>query len=149
MRILAITPMVQQRILDVVQYAQNNVIDLDTIKRLAEAADGTYSPIGDNLNRTMEIAMGFMVTFSIEEQPPGLYRHISVSVDGEGAAPNIEAVNMIMHEFGFDDLHVTEPTDTRQITLNKSARRPVIDVMELISSKPIPGTLNWNQLTTC
>ncbi len=142
MRVLAITPMVKQRIQDVVQYAKDNIIDINTIKRLAEAADGTYSPIGDNLQRTMEIAMGYMVTFSIEEQPPGLFRHISVSVDGEGAAPNIEAVNIIMQEFGFDDTHVMKPTDTRHISLNNVAKRPVIDVMEMITENKTAGTLN-------
>jgi hypothetical protein len=43
---------------------------------------------------------GYRVVFSIEEQPIGWCRHLSVSVDKKGKYPTPQAVELIMQEFG-------------------------------------------------
>lgn len=54
------------------------------------------------------IAMGYRAAISFEQQPAGLIRHLSISVDGKpGAMPNPAAVEMIAKEFGFDDFPPT------------------------------------------
>ena len=57
--------------------------------------------IGNDPNFTCTLPVGFRVTFTIEEQPAGLCRHISVSVDTDGRWPSEAAVEMIMQEFGY------------------------------------------------
>lgn len=49
------------------------------------------------------IPIGYLAAISFEEQPAGLVRHLSVSVDAskQGKMPSPEAVEMIAKEFGF------------------------------------------------
>jgi hypothetical protein len=47
------------------------------------------------------IPMGYHCAFSFEEQPAGLCRHLSVSVDEAGKLPSPQAVEAIAIEFGF------------------------------------------------
>lgn len=44
---------------------------------------------------------GYRASISFEEQPIGLCRHLSVSVDTAGMLPNMLAVGMIAEAFGF------------------------------------------------
>jgi hypothetical protein len=49
----------------------------------------------------VEIPMGYRAAISFEEQPAGLVRHLSISVDGKpGACPNVLAVMALAAEFG-------------------------------------------------
>jgi hypothetical protein len=49
------------------------------------------------------LPIGFRVCFSIEEQPAGLVRHLSISVDNPGKILTAIAVMMIAKEFGFSE----------------------------------------------
>jgi hypothetical protein len=52
---------------------------------------------------TCVVPVGYRCVFSIDEGEDGhWYRHLSVSVLGDGAAPNEYAVGMIMKELGFE-----------------------------------------------
>jgi hypothetical protein len=63
-------------------------------------------PAGDYPNHSMKISQGYRVVFSIEEQPVGWCKHLSVSVDAVGRLPCQEAVELIMKEFGMgNDIH--------------------------------------------
>jgi hypothetical protein len=48
------------------------------------------------------IPRGYRAAISFEEQPAGLMRHLSVSVDTKGNMPSAAAVDMLLEEFGFD-----------------------------------------------
>jgi len=48
----------------------------------------------------VDLPVGFRAAISFEEQPVGLCRHLSISVDKPGALPNPAAVGMIAKEFG-------------------------------------------------
>lgn len=65
------------------------------------APDSLPQPIGDDPAFCMFIPMGYRVVFSVEHQPSGKFRHLSVSVDQPGRAPNVPAMEMIMPLFGF------------------------------------------------
>lgn len=131
MTTLLIDTVIKREIQTIISYAEDNVIDINTLKRLADAhKDGKASPIGDNSQRTMRIPVGFLVSFSIEEHPIGLARHISVS--SQRGTPSREAVNMIMHEFGFMPLALKDSSDRVYIALNEVPKYPVIDIIELM-----------------
>lgn len=57
---------------------------------------------------TIELPSGFMVTYSLEKQPIGLVRHISVSVRRPGMMPHPAAVSMILEAF---DMRPIEKSD--------------------------------------
>lgn len=51
---------------------------------------------------TIDLPIGYAVTYTHEEQPGAICRHMSISVDGKpGTGPSPHAVAMIMEEFGF------------------------------------------------
>jgi hypothetical protein len=58
------------------------------------------------------IPIGFRAAISVEEQPAGMVRHLSVSADRPGRIPHPTAVVMIAEEFGmlppFDALWLEE-----------------------------------------
>jgi len=50
------------------------------------------------------IPMGVTVTYTEEKQPVGLYRHLSISVDGDPKLlPQPHVCELIMKEFGFEN----------------------------------------------
>lgn len=51
---------------------------------------------------------GYRAALSFEEQPTGLFRHLSVSVDTPGRLPSPEAVMMLSEAFGFRQPFLTQ-----------------------------------------
>jgi len=49
----------------------------------------------------VRIPQGYRAAFTFEEQPAGMVRHLSVSVDKRGRVPNVPAMMMIGEAFGF------------------------------------------------
>ena len=70
---------------------------------------GEAKPPGDIPGHACTLPVGFKVVYSIENQPGGLYRHLSVSVDGD-KWPNEYAVQEIARAF-FDqhDFNIFKP----------------------------------------
>lgn len=81
----------------VIRQATENPISLSKIREQAIS----QPPPGQRGNPTVILPIGYGVSFTIEEQPFGVSRHISISVDRPGMLPNVEAVNWILEEFGF------------------------------------------------
>jgi hypothetical protein len=87
----------------VLDHALANRFDMAELKRRA-SGDPSILPIGDLPGYSCAIPLGFMVAFSIEEQPPplGWCRHISISVSEDGHTfPNLMAMDEICRLFGF------------------------------------------------
>jgi hypothetical protein len=99
MRALIIDEKAKASIAAVCEYADDNRIDLKEIQARVAIPDG-YSPIGDDENHCCYLEDGFKCVFSIEEQPSGWTRHLSISVDAVDKMPHIEAVKLLMSEFG-------------------------------------------------
>lgn len=80
------------------RYAEDHRLTLDRIKELnnKKVAVGDTDP-----GYLCEVPGGYRICFSIEQQPVGWCRHISISVDTPGMLPNIHAVDLLLNEFGF------------------------------------------------
>lgn len=110
-----------------VDHAEHNIV---TSARILRTIAGSERPVGDDPNFVCVIPVGYRGVYSIEEQPKfGACRHLSISVLGEGAAPNEAAVEMLASEFGFrgkikDMDHVwTEPVTKVKIAVNLLQRK--------------------------
>lgn len=94
---------VRERIKEIIAYAEAHPMTKDDLK---EIIDGKKRPAGDNKNHTMIIFNHYRVVYSQEIQLDGKrYHHLSVSVPkrAQGKMPAVEAVELIMQEFGMGD----------------------------------------------
>jgi hypothetical protein len=120
-RPLVMTDAERATIRRLVDHAARNVINRE---RLQRTIAGEAKPVGDEPEFTCVIPVGYRCVYSLEEQPLGICRHLSISVLGEGAAPNEAAVEMLATEFGFRGglesmAHVwTEPVSAGKIAVN-------------------------------
>lgn len=129
----------REAIAGLVEKAALRPTPLKNMQRAAEHRRKT----GDAFNAmneaaTIDIPLGYAVTYTHEEQPNAVCRHISVSVDGKpGTGPSPHAVEMLMEEFGFRNrldsaftyldtlrdgrlvINVIEPLDGRMESLRK------------------------------
>lgn len=72
--------------------------------RRGEPSNISYAERGEGgfKDLTIGIPHGYAITFSVEQQPSGAYcRHLSVAIDRHGKLPSIEAMKLLMQEFGF------------------------------------------------
>jgi hypothetical protein len=97
-RILQIDEKAKEAILKLKTYAENHKVNLEIIKQMAS---GIKQPVGDDSNFSCYLHDGFRIVYSIEEQPAGLFRHISISIDDLEKLPNVFATETIINEFGF------------------------------------------------
>ncbi len=95
MRVLVIDDKSKEAIASVRKYAEENhiVITRDSLVVGIKI-------VGDDPRYVCYINDGFRVVFSIEDQPSGSYKHISISVDDDEKLPSISAFETIMREFG-------------------------------------------------
>ena len=59
-------------------------------------------PPGDQRDYVCVVPVGYRCVFTIEQQPKGWCRHLSISVLGDGQAPNPAAVLALAKEFGYE-----------------------------------------------
>lgn len=76
-------------------YAQSHVLFLPMMEKTLK---GEQAPVGDNPDYVIYIHEGYRIVFSIETQPIGMCKHLSISV--RGTYPHPTAVEQIMQEFG-------------------------------------------------
>lgn len=96
MRALLIDENSKKTVEGVVEYAEQNRYSRPY---MAALMNGAPAP-GDDLRHCCYFFDGFKAVFTIEEQPMGWCRHLSISVAAIDKMPSIEAVKMIMREFG-------------------------------------------------
>ena len=83
-------------------FAAADPLDPASVMRTAEKDMGALRGFMGTLS--IELPVGYFVTYSHERQPFGLAQHISVSVNRPHKAPSVEAVEMILEEFGMQPL---------------------------------------------
>ena len=110
MRPLVLNNGVRSSIYKIIAYASENRISLEQMVERINDKKKRMIPLGDDPNRTIDIPVGYRVTFTIEQQRPPLdwVRHISVSIETESVdktLPSLEAVQFLMAEFGFRPLN--------------------------------------------
>lgn len=96
-RVMIIGPKEKEAIQGLVSYAEKHHVDKDLIQKCMKKEWA----VGDDPNYIAYIEQGYRLVYSIEEQPRGWFRHLSVSVDNIEKAPHPAAVELLMKEFGF------------------------------------------------
>ena len=104
MRALVIDEQAKQDIANLLKYADKNRISKPFLLAAAAAMNGGNPAVGDIPQHCCHFRDGFKVVLSIEQQPNGWCKHLSVSVDNPEKLPSIEAVKMIIEEFGMKSL---------------------------------------------
>lgn len=102
-RILVIDQPTRDRIAAIKAYALEHVYTRNRLEHIMAMGES----VGCSKEHCIEIPMGYRVVYSIEDQPEPIGRctHMSFSLDGpKGAMPALEAVALIMEEFGVDPL---------------------------------------------
>jgi hypothetical protein len=133
---LIIGPKERAAIAEVIARAATRVTPLDQMKlahAFRERTGAAFNPLNEDL--TIVVPLGWHITYTHEEQPGAVCRHMSVSVEG-GRGPGPQGVAYLMHEFGFKNLfgkafmysdnvpgcliiHVVEPLDGDMEKLRK------------------------------
>lgn len=81
------------------EHAEKNVLSIDD---LLDMVDGKKPKWGDLPGSFILLLVGYRVVFSMEQQKIGLCRQLSISVNTSNRIPSMDAVQMIMNEFGFE-----------------------------------------------
>lgn len=121
MRPLVITDITRSEIKKQIEYAQQNMIALEDLKKIST---GIIPPPGDLEAYAMQIPFGFRCVFTIEKQSIGECRHLSVSIESGkyNTWPSEAAVILIAKEFGFmgnilEDSHVYIEHESNAVNL--------------------------------
>lgn len=124
-RPLIIDESVRESIGSLLTYAEKNPITMDY---LLDQKNGEERPPGDFQEYTRILPFGYRVVFTLELQPAGKVRHLSISVDEDGKLPNEIAVQEIMTLIGFQK----QLRGCRVHLENISPKRQAINVIEII-----------------
>lgn len=93
LELLILDEEVQASISKLKNYSEQNVISYEELVN-------PMTVIGENPNYLVELPMGFRVVYSVEEQPMGLCRHLSISVDNQ--EPSFNDLLIVIGYFGFN-----------------------------------------------
>jgi hypothetical protein len=99
MRPLIIDEMTKDKCAALVRYAEKDIVTMDD---LLDTVNKQRLPIGDDPGHVIIISVGYRCVFSIEDQPAGKVRHLSISIDAPGKLPSVPACEEIIKLFGFD-----------------------------------------------
>jgi hypothetical protein len=87
--------------------ARKNPVSREWLERFQMGTNATNLKLADrpkDLDRlpSQHVALpyGYHAAISFEDQPAGLVRHLSISVDTPGKMPNMHAIAMILDAFG-------------------------------------------------
>lgn len=134
---LVINGLARANIRDLIAYAEAHPVSRRQLARVVELVD---PPVGADPLHSVAVPVGFQCTYSVEEQPAGLSRHLSVSVETPGRWPSPEAMALIMAEFGFtrafvDGIRRMDPSAALGVvgTLYMERAAEAINVVERIT----------------
>jgi hypothetical protein len=100
-RPLIIDDAVRAKIMALREYSSNNSISAQRLAELSRHDINAGASRFDFASHTLDLPFGYRVTFTVEQQPIGFCRHLSVSVSTPRKLPAIAVVEMLMSEFGF------------------------------------------------
>lgn len=111
------------KITSLVAHAEKNPFTIDD---LLDIDSGDQKPPGDFDEFTLNLPFGYRLVYSVEEQPVGRVRHLSMSVNEDGKLPNEHVVSEIMELIGFEN-----KLDTCMVMFEDiSPGRQAVNVME-------------------
>jgi hypothetical protein len=127
MRLLVIDSNIREKIAALVKYAEENPVSID---ELLDTINKQAKPVGDFSQHTLNLPFGYRLVYSIEEQPKGRIRHLSMSVNEDEKLPNIEVVKEVLKIIGFKN-----ELENCMIKLeNISPKRQAVNVLEIIEA---------------
>lgn len=97
-RVLMIDPTVRRHIQHLIGFAMENPVSR---RQLTQTVELNAPPVGNNPRHCLVVPVGYRCVYSVEDQPHGLSRHLSVSVGRPRHLPSPEAMTVLMLEFGF------------------------------------------------
>ena len=100
-RPLIIDDSVKESLKSLANHAAKNPYSTDD---LLDLMNKQIPPPGDLPEFVRELPFGYRVVFTIEHQPVGNVRHLSMSVDSPDMMPNVESVKAVMEILGFDSI---------------------------------------------
>lgn len=124
MRPLIIDNNLKDKIGKLVAYAEKHPFTIDNLQDIKKKVREVP---GDMEGYVLLLPFGYKIVFSIELQPAGKVRHLSMSVDEDGKLPNPGVVGEIMKLIGFDN----EMEDCTIYMEDISPVRKAINVLEV------------------
>lgn len=98
MRPFIITETIRAQFEVLKEYAEKHPYSMDD---LLDIYNKQKDVAGFDKNLRLELPFGYRIVYSIEEQPKGKVRHLSVSVSTPGKLPNPVVVDEIMNLLGY------------------------------------------------
>jgi hypothetical protein len=138
MRPLIVAKSEQEAADTLIKYAVEHPFSL---KDLIEIRGNPATAAGNNPHRSVVLPFGYRCVFTIEEQPIGWVRHLSVSVLEPRRMPNVPAVEAIMKLFHFRGRLEDCVVDLEQIDGDGSE---AVNVMELANTSEFEPEL-WRR----
>ncbi|TXI10931.1 MAG: hypothetical protein E6Q68_07185 [Polynucleobacter sp.] len=100
-RALVLNEQTRADIKKVISHAEHNIFtEEDMVDRINNP--GKHKPPGDIEEFKCFVPIGFRCVFTIEKQPIGWCRHLSVSIDAKDKVPSFAATLELAREFGMD-----------------------------------------------
>lgn len=121
---------IMEKIEAVKKYAIENPFTLEQIKAIA-GGDESIEIAGDNKNLVLLIPVDYKVVYSIEEQPAGNCRHISISMLEKGRWPNAHVVDEILELYEFR-LRIIKPGEKLVGDIWMDDATQSVNIVELI-----------------
>lgn len=100
--VLVMDEVAQSKLDAIRRHAEHNPITSEVVQ---EIMDGRRCPVGDDPDFKTTLDFGYTVVYSVEKQPFGWCRHISISLATDRPdelMPHPEAIREIMKMCGFD-----------------------------------------------
>lgn len=127
MRPFIINDKLKTQIASLVAYAEENPVSMD---ELLDTVNKQAKPVGDFSQHTLNLPFGYRIVYSIEEQPKGKIRHLSMSVNEDEKLPNEFVVREVMKLIGFKNELENCEVFLESISLSRQA----VNVLEIIET---------------
>lgn len=122
MSVLFIGPQETAKIAEAIAKAKANVTPWEVLAGIADGTDTNKMDLADRkpgvafVRRQyppQHLTLGtYEVAVSFEQQPAGLFRHLSISSARRGKVPGLEVVSMVVEAFGFSGWPLQRPNRT-------------------------------------
>jgi hypothetical protein len=122
MSVLVLGPNEKIAIQEAIARARNNPLPWEAVASVVGPSDTTTldlderNPGVEDVRRkypSQQLMLGtYRVAISFEQQPAGMFRHLSISSIHKGRVPGLEIVIMVLEEFGFSGWPLQRPNRT-------------------------------------
>ena len=141
---------IRKRIKALKKRAARNIVSLDQLKQMnnpyssssnSSSSSSSSFVVGDDPANSI-IAGNHRIVFSFEEQPKGLFKHISIScislIDKKVELPHPTVVSIILKEFGFKNINLqVDENNSNDFYLWKEAVNEGIEAINILERDAI------------